>query len=98
MQIEFGNEDLDRLEVEPGFTLGLPAAVVVAYRRRIQSIRAATDERDLRAVRGNRFKQLQGDRSHQYSIRLNDQFRLIVEIRSGSPKNTIVVASVEDYH
>jgi proteic killer suppression protein len=64
----------------------------------MQAIRAANDERDLYVVKGNRFEKLKGARSHQYSLRLNDQWRLIVEIKSGNPKNTIVVVGVEDYH
>src|ERR1041385_395924 len=98
MEIEFGNENLDRLETDAGFTAGYARDVVKAYRKRMQAIRAANDERDLLAVRGNRFEKLKGNRSNQYSLRLNDQWRLIVEIKSGTPKNTIVVVGVEDYH
>jgi len=98
MEIEFGSERLDRLEVDLAFDMGLPPAIVKAYRRRCQSIRAARDERDLREVRGNRFEKLKGERSHQCSMRLNDQFRLIVEIKPATPKNTLVVVAVEDYH
>jgi proteic killer suppression protein len=64
----------------------------------MQSIRAAVDERDLRAVRGNNFEKLKGNRSHQYSMRLNDQFRLILGIKKSTPKNIIVVVNIEDYH
>lgn len=98
MEIEFRNDCLDRLEVDATYTMGLPLAVVRSYRRRLQAIWAATDERDLRAVKGNHFERLKGDRSHQHSIRLNDQWRLIIEIKPASPKNSIIVVAVEDYH
>jgi proteic killer suppression protein len=98
MEIEFRNASLDRLEIDAGFSMGLPLGIVRQYRRRVQSIRSAVDERDLRAVKGNRLERLKGDRSHQLSLRLNDQWRLIVEIRESNPKNTIVVVGVEDYH
>jgi proteic killer suppression protein len=65
---------------------------------RIQAIRAALDERDLFAVRGNNFEKLKGERAHQYAMRLNDQWRLILEIRKATPKNIIVVIDIEDYH
>ena len=98
MEIEFRNETLDRLETDADFTAGYAKEIVKAFRKRVQAIRAANDERDLFAVRGNRFEKLKGDRSHQHSLRLNDQWRLIVEIKSANPKNIIVVIDIEDYH
>jgi toxin HigB-1 len=98
METEFSDEDLDRLETDAEFTAGYAREVVKAYRKRMQAIRAAIDERDLRAVKGNHFEKLKGNRAHQYSLHLNDQWRLVVEIKSGNPKNTIVVVGIEDYH
>lgn len=98
MEIEFSNHDLDRLETDSNFNAGHSQDVVRGYRKRLRSIRAALDERDLYAVRGNRFKKLKGDRAHQHSIRINDQWRLIVEIRSSTPKNVVHIISIEDYH
>jgi toxin HigB-1 len=98
VQIEYRNSDLDRLETDRGFTGGFGTDVVKAFRKRIQAIRAAVDERDLRAVRGNNFEKLKGNRAHQYSMRLNDQFRLIMEVKKSTPKNIVVVIDIEDYH
>jgi proteic killer suppression protein len=64
----------------------------------MQAIRAAMDERDLVAVRGNRFEKLKGDRSHQYSVRLNDQYRLILEFEGSGQGKVVVVVGIEDYH
>ena len=98
VEVEFASKDLDRLETDPAFTAGLPQDVVRAFRKRMQFIRGAVDERDLRNWKSNRFKKLKGDRAHQHSMRLNDQWRLILEIRDADPKNIVVVVSVEDYH
>ena|SRR6266850_4503090 len=98
MEIEFKNDRLDRLETDAGFSGGFSEGVVKAFRKRIQAIRAAVDERDLIAVRGNRFEKLKGNRSHQYSMRLNDQWRLILELKTASPKNIVVIVDIEDYH
>ena len=98
VEVEFASKDLDRLETDPGFTAGLPPDVVRAFRKRVQFIRGAADERDLRSWKSNRFKKLKGDRDHQHSMRLNDQWRLILEIKDADPKNIVVVVSVEDYH
>ena len=98
MEIEFKNSDLDRLETDIKFDAGFGRDVVKAFRKRIQAIRAAVDERDLFAIRGNNFEKLKGNRAHQHSMRLNDQWRLILEIKSALPKKIIVVIDVEDYH
>lgn len=98
MEITFRDHDLDKLETDKDFTAGYGKEIDKAFRKRIQAIRAAIDERDLYAVKGNRFEKLKGDRSHQHSLRLNDKMRLIVEIESGTPKNKIIVNGIEDYH
>lgn len=98
MEIEFANNDLDLLETDADFTAGYAEGIVKAYRKRLQVIRAANDERDLYAVKGNHFEKLKGNRAHQHSLRLNERWRLIVEIKSGNPKSTIVVKGIEDYH
>ncbi|MCH8853026.1 MAG: type II toxin-antitoxin system RelE/ParE family toxin [Planctomycetes bacterium] len=98
MEIEFFDDVLDRLETEEEVTGGYPREIVRAYRRRLQAIRAADDERDLYVFASWRFKKLHGERSHQRSIRLNDQWRLVVEIKPATPKNIMVIVSIEDYH
>ena len=98
MKVTHKDEALARVEKDSGFDGGMPSGVVTSFRRRMQAIRAAVDERDLAAVRGNRFERLKGNRSHQYSIRLNDQFRLILELEGSGSGKTVVVVGVEDYH
>lgn len=98
MDVEFADSDLDQLETDPAFNAGLGMNIVKAFRRRMQGIRQAADERDLRAMRSWNFEKLKGDRSHQHSIRLNQQWRLIVEIVPAEPKNAIRIMAIEDYH
>ena len=98
MKVRHSNPNLQRLEADSGFDGGYPAGVVTAFRRRMQAIRAAVDERDIAAIRGNRFEKLKGNRSHQFSVRLNDQFRLIFEFEGSGTGKTVVVVGVEDYH
>lgn len=47
---------------------------------RLNRIKAAVDQRDLAALRGNRFEKLKGDRAGSYSIRINDQWRITFRI------------------
>ena len=51
--------------------------------------------KDLAALPGNRFEALSGDRQGQYSIRINDQWRICFEWPGGSvgPVNVEIVDS-----
>ncbi len=62
----------------------------------LDRLEAATSVRDLAALPGNRFEALSGDRKGQYSIRINDQWRICFEWRDGAagPVNVEIV----DYH
>jgi proteic killer suppression protein len=71
---------------------------VKAYRKALQHIRAATDERTLYARRAFRFEKLSGKRQGQHSMRLNDQWRLIVELRGAASKKVVHVIEIVDYH
>ncbi len=98
MEVEFADDDLDRLETDLRFNLGFASEIVRAFRKRIQTIRAAPDERTFYSLKSLHFEKLKGNRDHQHSMRLNKQWRLIIEIKPGQPKNTIVVVAIEDYH
>jgi proteic killer suppression protein len=98
MEVEFSDHELNRLETDLFFNAGHSEAVVTAFRKRMQLIRAAIDERDFYALRSLHFEKLKGERSHQRSMRLNRQWRLILEIKPGKPKNVAVVVAIEDYH
>jgi len=95
----FGGDDLDTLEVDPKFSGGWSSSIVKAYRKRMQIIRSAIDERDFYKLKSLRFEKLGGKRKHQHSMRLNDQYRLILELLKGNPQGTIIkVVGIEDYH
>ncbi|MER9546041.1 type II toxin-antitoxin system RelE/ParE family toxin [Mesorhizobium sp. M0437] len=98
MEVAFDDQSLDQLETDPKFTGGFGDALVSAYRRAILHIRAASDERTLYARRSFRFEKLSGDREGQHSMRLNDQWRLIVKIAGDHPRKTIRVIEIVDYH
>jgi proteic killer suppression protein len=44
------------------------------------------------------FKKLSGTRAGQYSIRLNDQWRLIIEYVMEGGKKVVSVVEITDYH
>lgn len=55
---------------------GMDARVARAARRKLQRLDAAVELLDLRAPPGNRLERLLGDRAGQWSIRVNDQWRI----------------------
>src|SRR4051812_5511581 len=63
MDVEFRNPKLDQLEVDPAFTGGFDAAIVRAYRLRMQLIRGAKDERDFYAMKSLHYEKLKGKRA-----------------------------------
>jgi proteic killer suppression protein len=98
MEVEFDDNELDRLETDRQFTAGYSQEIVRAYRRRMQQIRGFRDERDFYALKSLHFEKLKGDREGQSSIRLNSQWRLILEIRGNHPCKLIGIVEIVDYH
>ena len=67
-----------------------------AARMKMDRMEAATSVNDLSALPGNRFEALKGDRKGQWSIRINDQWRICFEWPDGA-KGPVSVEIV-DYH
>ena len=63
---------------------------------RLERLDAAVKLTDLGALPGNRLEALRGDRKGQWSIRINDQWRICFEWPEGSPGPTNV--EIVDYH
>ena len=82
------------------FALGKPvkafSGIQRAARLKLDRLEAAVAPGDLRALPGNRFEALKGDRKGQYSIRINDQWRICFEWAEAAagPSNVEMV----DYH
>lgn len=62
--------------------------------RKLQQLHRAQSLRDLAALPGNRFEVLKGDRVGQYSIRVNDQWRVCFRWTVRGPADVEIV----DYH
>lgn len=69
-----------------------------SFARRCSSWQRATDERDLYNLRGLRLEKLSGTRSGQHSVRLNDQFRLILRFDTDKEGRLVVIVELTDYH
>lgn len=62
--------------------------------RKLQILDAATDIIDLRSPPGNRLEKLSGKRSKQWSIRINQQWRVCFRFENGHTSHVEIV----DYH
>lgn len=76
------------------FSKEFPRDLQKIARRKLLMINHAADIHDLRIPPGNRLEKLRGDRNQQYSIRINDQWRICFEWHDGEVHNVEIV----DYH
>ncbi|MCD2171538.1 type II toxin-antitoxin system RelE/ParE family toxin [Rhizobium sp. C4] len=72
----------------------LPAEISVRARRKLMSLHAANMLDDLRVPPSNRLERLKGDREGQYSIRINDQWRICFRFEDGDAFDVEIC----DYH
>ena len=63
-------------------------------RRKLEMLHAAGTLSDLRSQPGNRLEALKGDRAGQYSVRINDQWRICFTWTETGPAKVEIV----DYH
>ena len=76
------------------FSRRLPQDFQRAALRRLTYLHSAKDINDLRSPPANRLEKLYGDREGQYSIRINDQWRICFEWLDGDAFDVEIV----DYH
>jgi toxin HigB-1 len=62
--------------------------------RRLRILDSAEELKDLQVIPGNRLEKLKGNRDGQYSIRINDQYRICFEWDGGDAYSIEIV----DYH
>ena len=72
----------------------LPAKLHRAALRKLLILDAAEEIGDLRVPPGNRLEKLRGDRAGEYSIRINEQWRICFRWRAGNAYDVEIV----DYH
>lgn len=72
----------------------LPPEIQPVARRKLRYLDAARRLDDLRAPPANRLEALRGDRAGQYSIRINDKWRICFRWRDGNAVDVEIV----DYH
>ncbi|MCH9626926.1 MAG: hypothetical protein S4CHLAM2_05580 [Chlamydiales bacterium] len=72
----------------------LPSYLHKVARRKLDMIRSAAALKDLKVPPSNQLEKLRGDRKHQHSIRINDQYRIAFTWIDGNAEDIEIV----DYH
>lgn len=89
----FKDEDA-RLLWETGKSRRIPANIRISALKKLTILHWAAHLKDLSVPPGNRLEALNGDRTGQHSIRINDQYRICFKWRDGNAEDVEVV----DYH
>ena len=98
MRFRFADNKLEKLYTEEKGAHKYPLGVVDAFFEVMNVIDSAADERDLYALKSLHYEKLRGPRSHQRSLRLNRQFRLIIEKGNDENGEFLWIVRIEDYH
>ena len=72
----------------------LPQSIQRIALRKLRMLNRSTTMKDLRIPPANRLEKLSGDREGQYSIRINEQYRICFDWHDGNAQNVEIV----DYH
>jgi len=72
----------------------LPSDIQQVALRKLRMINNALNINDLRVPPANRLEKMSGDREGQYSIRINDQWRICFVWKNGNALNV----EIADYH
>jgi len=87
-------KSVDTEAVAKGERIKRFAGIAAVARRKLRQLQIAGRLEDLRAPPGNRLEALRGDRAGQYSIRINDQFRVCFRWTDRGAEDVEIV----DYH
>ena len=89
-----GTEDINYSRVTKEALRTLPREMHRRAQIKLARLGAVTSMQDLQEIRGNRFEKLKGERQGQYSIRINDQYRICFQWE----KENAVDVEIVDYH
>jgi proteic killer suppression protein len=91
-------QNFSNLETQQLFTTGksrrFPPDILKRAIMRLTQLDAATSIEDLRLPFSNKLEMLEGDRKEQWSVRINNQWRLCFKFVNGDALNVEIV----DYH
>ena len=93
MIVSFGDKETEKIW-QGQRVAGIPLTVQEVGRRKLRMINNAVDLADLRIPPANRLEKLSGNLKAFYSIRINDQWRIIFKWHAGNAFEVEIL----DYH
>jgi len=93
MIISFRDEETRKI-FNRNWSPRLPRDIQAVAYRKLVMLHAANALINLQSLPGNRLEKLRGDRDGQYSIRINDRYRICFEWKDGDAHHVEIV----DYH
>jgi len=102
MRVEFKNDYLAELyqtplgEIKGKYPFG--REIIKQYKKKIQILISITKVQQLRQYRGLNFEYLKGNRKGECSIRLNDQYRLLFNIKNENRIEIIWINEISKHY
>ncbi len=98
MDFRFSKAKLQKLYTKGTGAHDYPESVVDSFLRRVRTIDAAKDERDLRVPASVHFEKLKGRYAESYSMRLKDRWRLILRIVTEEDRKIVVIDEITQHY
>lgn len=98
MELEFDDRDLEDMIFNERYSGEIAQSLVKMVRRCINYLIQAPDRRAIYNFPGYHLEKLKGDMKGFHSLRLNDQYRLIIQFVASTEGEIIRVISMGDYH
>jgi plasmid maintenance system killer protein len=96
MEVQFNDARYDRLEIDPNYTFGLPVSVVTHYRMSLQLLRAAVDEKDLRALHQLNLTPVADVSPSCNSVSLGDGYEILLNLYTGTANRHIQIIKIRN--
>lgn len=98
MDFRFSDARLEKLYTKGRRARDYPDGVVDFFLRRVRTIDAAKDERDLRAPASVHVERLKGKYAGSCSMRLKDRWRLILRIVTDEDRKVVVIDEITQHY
>ena len=97
MLFKFASNKLEELYYSGKGAKDYPFEVVRAFVKKVNAIKDASNENDLRKIRSLNFESMKGEKG-KYSIRLNKSWRLIVSMTKNTLGKIVIILEIVNHY
>lgn len=98
MKVSFKDKKVAKIFELDASILKFPIEVIQSANTKVKAIKKAKDLQTIRMWKSWHVEKLKGSRAGLYSLRLNNQWRLLFRQTTINSEVSIEIVSVEDYH